>query len=256
MSFRVYWQPGCTSCLRTKEFLSQHGVAYESVNVRTTPGAMEELAALGLRSVPAVSNGERAIYAQEIREVAAFVGIEFEQPALPPDELIARLDQILAAAVRYLGQLPGSRVDDRLPGRNRSWRDLGYHLFVIVQGFLDAARGGELTEEHFLRKPPEEMTDFADCAAFGAGIRAELDDWWQSVGQALPAEVATYYGRQPAHTVLERSCWHVAQHVRQLAALLAIAGIAPDRPLGPAELDGLPLPEKVWDSEVPLDGSG
>jgi glutaredoxin len=256
MSFRVYWQPGCTSCLRTKEFLSQHGVAYESVNVRATPGAMEELAAFGLRSVPAVSDGERAIYAQEIREVADFVGIPFDQSALPPGELINRLDLILSAADRYLGQLPESRIDDRLPGRNRSWRDLGYHLFVIVQGFLDAARGGELTEEHFLRKPPPEVASFADCAAFGAGVRAELGDWWRSVGQRLPAEVSTYYGQQAAHTVLERSCWHVAQHVRQLMALLEIAGIAPDQPLGPAELAGLPLPEKVWDSEVPLDSPG
>jgi hypothetical protein len=39
-------------------------------------------------------------------------------------------------------------------------------------------------------------------------------------------------------------------------ALLEIAGIAPDRPLGPTELDGLPLPEKIWDSEVPLDAPG
>jgi glutaredoxin len=256
MSLRVYWQPGCTSCLRTKEFLSQHGVDYESINVRATPGAMEELAGFGLRSVPAVSNGERAIYAQEIREVAAFVGIDFEQRALPPDELIARLDRILAAAERYLGQLPDVRIDDRLPGRNRSWRDLGYHLFVIVQGFLDAARGGELTEEHFLRKPPPEIAGFGDCAAFGAVVREDLADWWIAVGRALPGEVSTYYGRQPAHTVLERSCWHVAQHVRQLMALLEIAGISPDGPLGPAELDGLPLPEKVWDSEVPLNTPG
>jgi len=256
MSFRVYWQPGCTSCLRTKEFLSQRGVPYESVNVRATPGAMEELAAFGLRSVPAVSDGERAIYAQEIREVAAFVGVVFDQPALPPGELIERLDRILAAAVRYLGQMPESRIDDRLPGRNRSWRDLGYHLFVIVQGFLDAANGGQLTEEHFLRKPPPQVASFADCASFGAGVRAELNAWWQDAGRQLPAELATYYGRQPAHTVLERSCWHVAQHVRQLVSLLEIAGVEPDRPLGAAELDGLPLPEKVWDSEVPLDAPG
>jgi len=255
MGFRVYWQPGCTSCLRTKEFLSRHGVPYDSINVRVTPGAMQELAAFGLRSVPAVSDGERAIYAQEIREVAAFVGIDFDQRPLPPEELVIRLDRILAAAERYLRQLPESRIDDRLPGRDRSWHDLGYHLFVIVQGFLDAARGGELTEAHFLRKPPSEIAGFGDCAEFGAGVRADLADWWQSVAHQLPAEVSTYYGRQPGHTVLERSCWHVAQHVRQLMALLELAGVAPDQPLGPSELDGLPLPEKVWDSEIPLNAA-
>jgi len=52
--------------------------------------------------------------------------------------------------------------------------------------------------------------------------------------------------------VLERTCWHAAQHCRQLMAVLGQLGIEPDGPLGGAELDGLPLPEKVWDSEIPL----
>ena len=40
---RVFWQPGCTSCLRTKEFLTRQGVDYESVNVHGNEAAMEEL---------------------------------------------------------------------------------------------------------------------------------------------------------------------------------------------------------------------
>jgi hypothetical protein len=31
---KAYWQPGCTSCLRMKEFLTKHGVAFISVNDR------------------------------------------------------------------------------------------------------------------------------------------------------------------------------------------------------------------------------
>jgi arsenate reductase-like glutaredoxin family protein len=27
---RVYWQPGCSSCLKTKEFLLDHGVPFVS----------------------------------------------------------------------------------------------------------------------------------------------------------------------------------------------------------------------------------
>src|SRR6185295_2678460 len=30
---KAYWQPGCTSCLRMKEFLTKHGVPFVSVNV-------------------------------------------------------------------------------------------------------------------------------------------------------------------------------------------------------------------------------
>ena len=32
-SIKAYWQPGCTSCLRMKEFLAKHGVVFVSVNV-------------------------------------------------------------------------------------------------------------------------------------------------------------------------------------------------------------------------------
>ena len=48
---RVYWQPGCSSCLRTKEFLTARGVDYESINVHGNPAGMEELRKLGARSV-------------------------------------------------------------------------------------------------------------------------------------------------------------------------------------------------------------
>ena len=50
---RVFWQPGCSSCLRTKEFLSKNGVEYESINVHGNPAGMEALRKLGARSVPA-----------------------------------------------------------------------------------------------------------------------------------------------------------------------------------------------------------
>ena len=54
---KVYWRPGCSSCVRIKEFLSGLGVAYESINVSATPEAMEDLRALGVRTVPVVARG-------------------------------------------------------------------------------------------------------------------------------------------------------------------------------------------------------
>ena len=59
---KAYWQPGCTSCLRMKEFLTKSGVAFVSVNVLEDKDAFAELAALGIRSVPIVRRagiGER-----------------------------------------------------------------------------------------------------------------------------------------------------------------------------------------------------
>ena len=58
--------------------------------------------------------------------------------------------------------------------------------------------------------------------------------------------VETYYGRRTMHEVLERTTWHAAQHARQLVLMLEAHGIAADRPLTPADLAGLPMPDDPW----------
>ena len=58
---KAYWQPGCTSCLRMKEFLTKHGVPFVSVNVLEDKDAFAELAMLGIRSVPIVRRFYRAV---------------------------------------------------------------------------------------------------------------------------------------------------------------------------------------------------
>jgi glutaredoxin len=55
---KAYWQPGCTSCLRMKEFLTKHGVPFVSVNVLEDKNAFAELATLGVRSVPIIRRGD------------------------------------------------------------------------------------------------------------------------------------------------------------------------------------------------------
>ena len=70
---RVYWQPGCTSCLRTKEFLTRHGIPFASRNVLGDDQAFEELAHFGLRQVPIVTKGESWANGQVLADVAKLV---------------------------------------------------------------------------------------------------------------------------------------------------------------------------------------
>lgn len=173
---------------------------------------------------------------------------------LPPGELVRRLDLILAATQRYLGQFPAAALAEGLPGRERTVLDLGYHIFLIPLAFLDAARGARLTFDYFERTPGPEMQSADRVAAYGQGVRDALADWWREAEGTRLGTLDTYYGIHPAETVLERTAWHAAQHARQLMALLEQRGIAPDGPLGAAELDGLSLPEGVYDDEVALEG--
>src|ERR1700722_14205147 len=97
----VYWQPGCTSCLRTKEFLTRHGVPFVSVNVVADAQGFEALARLGLRQVPIVARGDDWVNGQVIKDVARIAGISLgTQRMLAPAELAARIGIILGAARR------------------------------------------------------------------------------------------------------------------------------------------------------------
>jgi glutaredoxin len=250
--YTVYWQPGCTSCLKVKEFLRGHGIGFDSVNVREVDGAVEALAKLGARSVPVVARDDRFVHGQDLDAVAAFVGVAVNRERLAVPVLVSRLLALLDSTARLAEQLPAEALAERLPGRERTHLDLAYHVPQVVVAFLDAALGGRLTYEHFQRKPPEHVRTGADVAALTRSVSQALAVWWGANQSRLPGTLDTYYGEQPLHAVLERTTWHVAQHARQLERLLELRGITPDPRLAPSLLTGLPLPDDVWDAEVPL----
>ena len=74
-TIKAYWQPGCTSCLRMKEFLTKHGIPFVSVNVLEDRDAFAELETLGIRSVPIVRRGDDWANGQVLRDVARVAGI-------------------------------------------------------------------------------------------------------------------------------------------------------------------------------------
>lgn len=250
----VYWQPGCSSCLQAKELLRRLGIPFESVNVRTDPQAMTELARLGVRTVPVVRRGEALCFAQDLDELAAFVGESLARERLAVDTLGGRLDALLGTAAAFAAALPDAALQRSLPGReNRRIIDLAYHVFVIAEAFLDTAAGGRLDYEYYERLPPPALHDGAAIAGFGRDVRTRLQAWRAGIGPATGAQtLQTYFGNAPLVAVLERTCWHTAQHARQLESLLAQLSVDAGVSLGPEALAGLPLPEAVWDDEVDM----
>ena len=249
---RVFWQPGCTSCLRTKEFLTRNGVDYESINVHGNEAAMEELRKLGARSVPVVARGGEFVFAQAIGDVIRFLGLDVRpQERLSPEALMQKLDLVLTAAARYVRQIPAAELDRPFRNRNRPIRVLAHHVFRIVEGFLESMDDGRLlTYERIMEDAPPAIRTGEDIARHGETVLARAKQWWASYpdrGCLNPME--TYFGTHPVHVVLERTVWHPAQHTRQLMLILETLGIRPDRPLSAADLAGLPLPEKAWDED-------
>jgi glutaredoxin len=244
----VFWQPGCSSCLRTKEFLAKQGIEFESINVHGNPEGMAQLAALGARSVPVVALGERYTLCQSFGDVVKFLDLPTKLvDPLPPAALVPRLGTVLATAARLTRQFDEMQLRSPFRDRDRTPAGLAFHVARVAEMGLDAAAQRPLEFEGFNDQPPPHWTA-ADIAGRLDAVRARLGAWWPAqTDTALGYTVPTYYGRRTMHDVLERTTWHAAQHTRQLALMLESHGTAPDRPLSAAELDGLPVPDEVWD---------
>lgn len=211
---------------------------------------LAELRRLGARSVPVVSRGDKFVFAQVIRDVVDFLALgDDPAPTLSPAELFARDMHVLETATRLVRQMPDDRLETQLPNRPRSWRVLMHHIFQIPTAFLDMEElGGAVSRERLEVTPPPEMRSSAAIAEFGETVRNRLARWWQrAAAEDFARPVPTYFGETSRHEMFERTVWHSAQHTRQLASLLEQCGIAAERPLGPADIRGLPLTDKIWD---------
>jgi uncharacterized damage-inducible protein DinB len=229
-----------------KNFLSARGVEFESVNVFDGDDGLADLTRLGARSVPIISRGESYVPGISLHEVAEFVGVEFAAEILSPDQLIEKLDLLLVAAARLIRQLPPDRLQQNISGRDRSMMDLSHHIFKVAEAFLEATAGRGLSQAT-LDAPPDGFGSAEEIASFGEVIRQRCQNWAKDAKSVdFTQKVDTYYGEQVLHELFERTCWHSAQHVRQLTSMLEDFGVVPDRPLTSSDLKGLPVPDAVW----------
>jgi glutaredoxin/uncharacterized damage-inducible protein DinB len=249
-NLRVYWRQGCSSCVKVKEFLTGLGVEFESIDVGARPQAMDELREMGVRTVPVVARGREYVFAQALEDVSRFVGRDFVPQRLAPEALVKKWLKVLAAAQRHALQLPRERLGSRAtPGRDRSVRDLAYHVYQVPEAFLEAVEHGieDLTAV-YNAPPPADVKSVNEIQRYGLKISARLRRWWETLpDKSCLQPVKTYYGVRPLHELLERCTWHSAQHARQIIAVLGGFGIAPETPLTAEDYAGLPMPIGLWE---------
>ncbi|OFZ99508.1 MAG: hypothetical protein A3H35_18240 [Betaproteobacteria bacterium RIFCSPLOWO2_02_FULL_62_17] len=215
-------------------------------------GGREKLLAFGVRTVPVVAHGEQFVFAQNLEDVAEFVGLQGTgHTLLPPDQLIGKWINVLRALQRYMRQMPEARIEERvIDNRDRSIRVLSHHVFRITEAFLECVVDGIEYSTVLANAEPASGT-FTTCdqiVAYGDDVIVRLQRWWDGLAErSCQQKVKTFFGMQPVHMLFERSTWHTAQHARQLIAVLERFGIVPDGRLTPADLAGLPLPEGLWE---------
>src|SRR2546421_12929297 len=115
----------------TKELLSKRGIEFVSRDIENDPGALDELRALGISSVPAVGVGERYVLGWSPPKVAELVGFELRERAAPPGEQIDSLERLLDATIRVVRQVPDEHLMMKSPDRDRPLRQLAHHVFRV-----------------------------------------------------------------------------------------------------------------------------
>jgi hypothetical protein len=166
---------------------------------------------------------------------------------LTPLELGSRLDRILACAERLLAALPVSALDHTPPQRDRSVRDLAFHVFRLSLAYVDGMDMGEVRQSWLQEKAPPDLVDGPAVARYGALVRGRVSGWFEGAGPAEYARtIEVCYGPQNGHDLLERTTSHAARHLRQLYALAADLGVTPPDPLPTSDFEGLPLPASLW----------
>jgi len=239
---------GCSSCQRTREFLLREKVDFESVNLAETPDRIQDLEAFGIRSVPVLIKGDQFTRVMDLADVAKFVGARMTHKMLPPDQLVGKMDEILASAIANAGAVPEEKLGASVAGRERPHRDLIHHIFRNAEAFVEAADGAKATDGRAAAdRAPKDITR-QGLLDYGSGVRQQFAQWWSREADRYGVRlISSYAGEKPMHVVLERATWHCAHHTRQLEVMvLGGMGIAAPRPLDQQTLAGLPLPETVF----------
>ena len=166
---------------------------------------------------------------------------------LSPLELGARLDRFLACTGRLVGSLPIRALDHKPLQRDRSVRDLAFHVFRLSLAYVDGMDMGKLPESWLQEQAPPDLIDGPAIARYGALVRGRVAGWFEG---AAPSEYArtieVYNGPQNGHDLLERMVCHAARHLRQLYVLAGDLGLTPLQALPTSDFEGLPLPASLW----------
>jgi len=236
----------------TKAWLSRQGVPFDERDVESDPQAMAELRSLGLRSTPAVVSGDRVMTGWNPGQLAALVGIAFEERTGTPEQLLSTIRTILEAALRAVRQVPDEKLALRSPDRDRPLRELAHHIFHVIEVSVDADVLGIFPANTWLAPGDVPAHDSAErIARYGESVKAKLDGWYRG-SEADAARFARMIdadvGPRSLAQVLERTRLHAGQHLRQLYAFLGWCSVEPEAPLTLQELRrmGLDLPDETF----------
>ncbi|MCU1413760.1 MAG: glutaredoxin-like protein NrdH, required for reduction of Ribonucleotide reductase class Ib [Microbacteriaceae bacterium] len=243
----AYWMPGCSSCLRMKEFIQKSGKDWVAINIDESVEVQAELAKRNM--VPPVAHfGDRWVNGVDLAAVAELIGVEYNPPVImPAQDLVDRYNANLDVARGIISVMTDEMFAFSLPNRERKMFDVANQVASVMRAFLEAYYDDNHTTKSY-GKPAEVQTK-QDILDRLDETRRLFTLWWTEDGFDDPLDrvTQTYWGFPTLLEVLEREIWHTTQHIRQLDYVLKEFDVTPPLPLTKANLDGLPLPEGIHD---------
>ena len=239
--------------------------------------AQAEMQARGIRALPVITIGARHVLGFDLNQIDDALGLKKGAPDIPAAELTGRAQRLLAAAVRFARQLPASKYTTPIPGMEEAKPPFiipGGHVLVLPDGrpYVPHATNIALFRHiiahgskfrRFLRLESTDYTHMGIYAQYGELVPelgldalcqqvdtdlASITHWMSTTAEnGTENTLTTWIGPQSVRQMLQREVYSLAQHTRQLQAVLQDLGIAPNGPVNMADNAGLNLPARVWD---------
>jgi len=200
---------------------------------------------LGYRTVPVTLFGDRAVQGFDVPALRDLLGLPADgSGSLSPDELLEKYRLIFAAAQRAIVQIPEDKLDWVTPGRERTLRQLTWHIFDRAEDFAGVVDGGkftaDMTDQYMTRANSCRTT--ADIAAYGQQVLTKVEDLLTRRKDLLDKPVTTYFGTSTTYELLNRALSMAAFRLNGTYRYLRILGIEPLAPLASHDFSGILMP--------------
>ena len=205
-----------------EEFLSSNGVQYEHHDLATEQKAREYLDSRGIKSVPVtIVDNDQVIIGYYPRKLVAALDLDINVDLSGKTNWLAdKYDIILGAAVRATRQLTHAQLEEQVPWRPQSLRDLIMHVLSFPElAWLSHQHGSMSTED--MRASSERLKSVATVEAiaeYGEGVRRNIIEFLaKGDTEAFDRVVPAHYGGEV--TVLELLniiLSHSTHHLKQI----------------------------------------
>lgn len=201
--------------------------------------------ALGFKTVPVTAVGDRAVQGFNFQALGDLLGLAADRHrSLSPDELLEKYRVVFEAAKRAILQIPEDKLDWVTPGRERTLRQLMWHIFDRAEEFARLVDGGEYSagraNDYMILANAYRTA--RDIAAYGDQVLAQVEDILTRRTELLDKMLNTYFGSSTTYDLLTRALSMAAFRLQGTYRYMRTLGIEPLTPLGPKDFAGIVVP--------------